>query len=202
MFLYNFWWPQKKYLTTKDAMLSKHINKLNVVYLSVCNYLKISPEHQEINNDLIFKPNLKLEFIDDNSVMIYTNEISVERYNILEDMIEHKKYDELIKEFGDIHFISRENGKTLINFNMIPGYLWGSNNCLFSKKMIITKEYIETHLILYKSSIDDSVFLNKQKFFKIYDLRANKNLFTGTSCTLPKTDQHENHSEISNIMVD
>jgi hypothetical protein len=154
------------YLNTNDVTLNKHIQSINKVYTTTCEYLNLQPEKHEITLDLVFKPNLKL-IHKDIPIMIYTENINIERYNEIDTLLEKLNYEEFIKQFGNILFVTRETDSILINFNTC------SFIDIINKSINIYKDKIETRVSFYNSSINESIFRDKYKktSFTIYDLR-------------------------------
>ena len=168
--LYNYWKKPIMYLNTNNVNLNKHIQSINRVYIKTCEYLNLQPEKQEITSELIFKPNLKL-IHKDNPIMIYTENINIERYNEIDKLLENLNYEEFIKQFGSISFVSIENDSILIHFNTNIHIF--NFKYILSKSMNIYKDKIETKITFYNSFIDESIFLDKiPKTFTIYNLRS------------------------------
>ena len=156
--LYNYWKKPMMYLNTNDETLKKHIQSINKVYIKTCENLNLQPEKNEITLDLVFKPNLKL-IHKDIPIMIYTENINIERYNEIDTLLENLNYEEFIKQFGNISFVTRETDGILID--------------IINKSVNIYKDKIETRLSFYNSFIDESIFRDKsKKTFTIYDLRG------------------------------
>lgn len=163
-YLYNYWKKPIVYLNTNDENLKKHLQALNKIYIKTCDNLNLQPEKQEITSDLIFKPNLQLIYID-TPVMVHTYNIDIERYNEANKLLENLNYEEFIKQFGSISFVTRENDNIIIKLNL------HEFRDILNKSIHIYKDKIETKVYFYNSSVDNSIFPKNPKTFKIYDIR-------------------------------
>ena len=167
----------KVYVTTKDPKLKPHIQKLNEMYSSTCDIVKVQPRPNTLDpHQFDLDPDIVLDYIDNAAIAIHTKPIQPATYSMILDCATTKNYKTLVELFGleGAAYVTIHDD----HVTLTQQYSAFKKHKNVSQVMIdVYQTYIQTRVYFLSFWIDNTIFPNhRATSFPIYDLRINNSI--------------------------